>query len=315
MIRTLIIALISIFAFGTVMHLLEPENFPTIFSGIWWAVITASTVGYGDYVPATIMGKMTGILLILTGAGFLSSFFVSLSAASVTKQNDFLEGKSAFKGKDHIIVIGWNERAKEIIHSLYHQNNTISIALIDETLEKNPLKYKHIHFIKGRSNQDEVLIKASIDKAKKVIITADPNKGELLADMHSILTLLTVKGLHPFVPCIVEILTHEQIENAKRAGADQIIETNMITSFIMLQSITSHDMVTSFLELLNQMTDRKLMYQDADIEDVEKDYNEIGIRFLHNGRILLGIKRGDSTLLNPPRPFMIEKNDQLIVIS
>ena len=297
------------------MHLLEPGNFPTIFSGIWWAVITASTVGYGDYVPETITGKITGILLILTGAGFLSSFFVSLTTAAATKQNDILEGKAAFKGHDHMIVIGWNERAKEIINALYLQDEAVSIALIDETLEKNPLPNKHLHFIKGRPNQDEVLVKASISRAKKVIITADPNKGELQADMHSIITLLAVKGLHPTVPCIIEILTHEQVNNAKRAGADEVIETNMISSFVMLQSITSHVLDGSFLELLYRLADKKLLYQEADIEEIEQDYNEIMARFFEKGRILLGIKRGNNILLNPPRPFKIEENDQLIILT
>ena len=92
--RTFIIVLISILIFGTFVHVLEPSAFPTIFDGIWWAVITASTVGYGDFVPETTGGRLTGMLLILTGAGFLSSFFVSLAATTVTRQNDILEGKS-----------------------------------------------------------------------------------------------------------------------------------------------------------------------------------------------------------------------------
>lgn len=314
MLRIFIIVFISIFGFGTVIHLLEPAAFPTVFDGIWWAVITASTVGYGDFVPETIPGKIAGMILILTGAGFLSSFFVSLAATTVTKQNDILEGKSVYKGSGHMIIIGWNERSKGIIHALCRQNTLISIALIDESLEKNPLSSKNVHFIKGRPNQDEILIKAGITKASKVIITADQDKGELQADMHSIITLLAVKGLNTFVPCIVEILTHEQIENAKRAGADEIIETNIITSFIMLQSISSQDMVTSFLDLLYQMSDRKLVYQDVLLEDIEKDYTTIGIEHLKNGKVLLGIKRGEATILNPPQPFSIEKNDQLILL-
>lgn len=312
--RTLIIVLISIILFGTFVHLLEPSVFPTIFDGIWWAVITASTVGYGDFVPETTAGRITGMVLILTGAGFISSFFVSLATTTATKQNDILEGKSAYKGSGHMIVIGWNERSKEIIRALCRQNSQVSLALIDETLQKNPLSNKNVHFVKGRANLDDVLLKAGIEKASKVIITADQNKRESEADMHSIVTLLAVKGLNPFVPCIVEILTHEQLENAKRAGADEIIETNMITSFIMLQSISTHEMVTSFLDLVYQMSERKLVYQEVSWEDIDKDYTTIGMEQLKEGNVLLGIKRGNATILNPPQPFMLEKNDHLILI-
>ena len=136
--RTFIIAISSIAFFGILIHLIEPRNFPTIFDGIWWAIITASTVGYGDYVSHSAIGKIAGILLIITSAGFLSSFFVTLATTAATRQNDLFEGKAHFKGSDHFVMIGWNERSKEIIQSLLSEKKLVSIALIDATLSHNP---------------------------------------------------------------------------------------------------------------------------------------------------------------------------------
>ncbi|WP_338449255.1 potassium channel family protein [Niallia oryzisoli] len=315
LLRTFIIATGLITVFGTFVHFLEPENFPTVFDGIWWAVITASTVGFGDYVPRTYIGKAAGILLIITSAGFLSSFFISLATTAASRQNDHLEGKAAFKGSDHYIIIGWNERTREIIHSLINKKNPVTIALIDETLKEHPVSsFRNVYFVQGRPNQDQVLHKANISMAKKVIITADPAKDELQADMHTILTLLAVKGLSPHIETIVEILTNEQIANANRAGADEIIQTNLLTSFIMLQSITSQDIITSFLDLLYQLTEKKLVFTEADYGEIETDYMTLSLRLIQEGRLLLGIKRGGATILNPPHPFLIEKHDQLIII-
>jgi len=128
-------------------------------------------------------------------------------------------------------------------------------------LDQNPLPNHNVHFVKGVCNQDLVMLQANIHTAQKVIITADTNSGELQADMNTILTLLTVKGLNPDVETIVEILTNEQMANAKRAGADEIIQTNILTSFVMHQSITSQDMVTSFLDLLYQLSEEKVIFQ------------------------------------------------------
>lgn len=314
LVRTFIIAISSMVIFGTLVHFIEPNTFPTIFDGIWWAIITASTVGYGDYVPTTIIGKIAGSLLILTSAGFLSSFFITLAATAVTRQNDRLEGKVKFKGKDHLIIIGWNERSREIIYSITNNENILSISLIDESLSKNPLPDR-VHFVQGRPSQDEVLIKAGIETAKKMIITSDPTKDEIQADMNTILTLLAVKGLNPHIETIIEILTKEQVANANRAGADEIIQTNILTSFVMLQSIKSQDMVTSFLELLYQLSEEKITFREVMNEDLEKNYMDIGIRLLREGKILMGVKRGEATILNPPEPFIIEKHDQLIIIS
>ena len=133
--------------------------------------------------------------------------------------------------------------------------------------------------------------------------------------MHTILTLLAVKGLNPQVESIVEILTNEQIANAHRAGADEVIQTNILTSFVMLQSISSQAMVTSFLDLLYQLTEKKLVFQEVTPEDIELDYTTVATRLLNEGRSLLGIKRGEATFLNPQQPFLIEKHDHLIIIT
>ena len=75
LVRILVMALLVFLSFGISIHFLEPQTFPTIFDGIWWAIITASTVGYGDYVPHTLLGRLTALILILFGVAFVSSYF------------------------------------------------------------------------------------------------------------------------------------------------------------------------------------------------------------------------------------------------
>ncbi|EOR24282.1 Ion transport 2 domain-containing protein [Niallia nealsonii AAU1] len=291
-IRVLTISLTIIILFGFFITFIEPETFPTIFEGIWWAIITTSTVGYGDYAPITVLGRITGMLLILTGVGFLSTYLVTLATAAVAKQNAYLEGKTTYKGQNHLIIIGWNERSKLIIHSIIKDQENIPITLVDESLTTNPVP-ETIHFVRGNSNLDSVLLKANIMTASKVIITADQNKEELQADMHSILSLLAIKGLNAKIPCIVEILTAEQIQNAKRAGADEIIETNSLTSFVMHNSLTSQDTMIAFLELLNQLKDKKLQFIPlTNIHGELGDYLILNNYLLADGKLLLGVKRG-----------------------
>jgi voltage-gated potassium channel len=230
LLRILLIAVSLILLFGWVIHFIEPNNFTSLFDGIWWAIITTSTIGYGDFVPKTFLGKIVGIALIFIGAGFISTYFISLATSAISKQNHFVEGKLTFHGGGHIIIIGWNERSREIIQSIINNVDHKNIVLIDETLNENPLPGKAVHFLQGRPSKDEVLLKSNLRTAKKVLITADQHKDEYQSDMNSILALLAIKGLCPELPCIIEILTSEQVENARRAGADIIIETNQIVS-------------------------------------------------------------------------------------
>lgn len=61
-----------IFASGGIWlaeHKVQPEAFGSIFHSMWWAVATLTTVGYGDVVPITILGKTFGALVTILGVG------------------------------------------------------------------------------------------------------------------------------------------------------------------------------------------------------------------------------------------------------
>jgi voltage-gated potassium channel len=62
---------------GTVMHHLEavaqPEAFGSLWSSIWWAVVTMTTVGYGDMSPVTHAGQAVTMVLMLTSIGIVGA--------------------------------------------------------------------------------------------------------------------------------------------------------------------------------------------------------------------------------------------------
>lgn len=61
---------------ASLMHSIEgkvqPESFGSIIQAFWWAVVTMTTVGYGDVVPVTAMGKMISTFIMLTGVGLVA---------------------------------------------------------------------------------------------------------------------------------------------------------------------------------------------------------------------------------------------------
>ena len=68
----LVLMVASSLAMYSVEHTAQPEVFSNAFSGIWWAVSTLLTVGYGDIYPITTLGKMLSICITFLGVGMVA---------------------------------------------------------------------------------------------------------------------------------------------------------------------------------------------------------------------------------------------------
>jgi len=70
---------------GLLMTVVDTDNFPSIGSGLWWAVQTVTTVGYGDDVPANLTGRLVAVLVMLLGIAFLTVITASITGTFVSR--------------------------------------------------------------------------------------------------------------------------------------------------------------------------------------------------------------------------------------
>ena len=69
-----------------VFTIAEPSVHGSYGGGLWLAVTTAATVGYGDLSPETVIGRVTAIALMLAGIGLLSTLAGSIAAAFIGQE-------------------------------------------------------------------------------------------------------------------------------------------------------------------------------------------------------------------------------------
>ena len=82
-------------------HDAQPENFRNAFSGLWWAVATLTTVGYGDIYPITPLGRFLGAIIAILGIGVVAVPTSILSAGFMeTLNKQIAEAEEAEKAKD-----------------------------------------------------------------------------------------------------------------------------------------------------------------------------------------------------------------------
>jgi voltage-gated potassium channel len=70
---------------GLLMTLIDHENFPSLGAGLWWAVQTVTTVGYGDHVPESAGGQILAALVMLLGIGFITVITAAITSTFVAQ--------------------------------------------------------------------------------------------------------------------------------------------------------------------------------------------------------------------------------------
>ncbi len=80
---TIVITLVA----GLVMTVVDRGNYPSIGEGLWWAVQTTTTVGYGDNVPTTVAGRLVAVLVMFFGIGFLTVITAAITSTFVARSN------------------------------------------------------------------------------------------------------------------------------------------------------------------------------------------------------------------------------------
>ena len=209
------------------------SNIHSVWDGIWWAVVTVATVGYGDRFPISVGGRIVGFVLMFFGVGMMSLLTATIASIFVEKKIMEDKGLETVKVKDHLIICGWNQHTEEVLAGLttYGLTGDAPIVLINELsvdeIGSLRLKYKkfNLKFLRGDYVREDVLLRANIAGARFAVIMADVSGGHSLerTDERTALTALTIKYLAPQVKTIAELLDGENRQHLKRANVEEII--------------------------------------------------------------------------------------------
>ncbi len=146
------------------------DNFSTF---IYFLMVTASTVGYGDHSPETAMGKWVVILFVIPGG---LSLFAALIGRLATGMVEYwragILGKRRVGVENHIVLLGWNgQRTMHLIRMLQHEEEgKRPIVLCSRSDIENPLPGE-IGFVKVSSYTDsQEMEKAAIETASCIVV-------------------------------------------------------------------------------------------------------------------------------------------------
>jgi voltage-gated potassium channel len=86
------------FVAAIVIRIVDPDNFPSLGLAIWWALQTVTTVGYGDVVPTTTVGRVIGGIEMVLGISFIT--FLTAGVTSIVIQRGSAKAQAVERAQD-----------------------------------------------------------------------------------------------------------------------------------------------------------------------------------------------------------------------
>jgi len=324
LVRFIIIGVSTIFIASTIFYFVEKPKDPdiTLWSSIWSAFFTMVSADFVEAKPTTFLGKIIVTFLIFFGIAFVST--VTATFATVMVINKMKEGKGmkSIKFKNHIIICGWNNRARSIVEEIIElsKENPKPIVIVAD-LEENPMldvEFKDINFVRGNPSDEDVLIRAGIKNADTAVVIADTSGGKKLddADARTILTVLTIETLNRDVYSCAEIIDGENIKHLKHANVDEVIVSGEYTCKLLANAALSHGISSVISELITSDEGCEIYRcrMPKDLIGKGFDYSFSYLRERHKA-IPIGVMRESKPILNPASDFTFKEGDDIVVIA
>jgi voltage-gated potassium channel len=257
--RLFIVDKLGIFSFSVflvafssvIMHLLEPETFPGLFDAFWYVMTTVTTVGYGDFYPVTVTGRLYAVFIFLFGIGIAGLAIGKLVEVLGAHRRMKEEGRMEFRGKNHFVMIGWSEKAKYAISEIIETHPEIEVVLIDG-LPVTPIPHKRVHYIQGDPSEERILMMANLKEASSVLVFSDDSiQDSALTDGKTLLIVTSVERLAPHIHSTVEIKREEHIKNFRHAKVDEFVLSHETVSRMAVRSAFSQGITEIYTQLLS----------------------------------------------------------------
>ena len=285
---------------------------------LYMLVITFATIGYGDIVPITDLGKVFTICIVISGftagvysIGKISAFFAEGELSNLLKQRKMNKVLDTMKG--HYIVCGYGKTGRRVLDDLLRKG--YEVVVIESNQERNEklreiYDKKFIH-LEGDGTNDDVLIQAGIKRAKILI-------SVLSTDAENLFVTLSAKDLNKDIKVITRIDETNSEGKFKKAGADFIVSPIEIATDRIISIATTSTDFFSFVDFAGAKEELKeykfgLVEIDTGSDLINKTYREANIPQRTN-LVVIGFYSSMSELqVNPKADNLIKLGDKLLV--
>ncbi len=289
------------------------EQGATWLDALFMTVTTITTIGYGEIIHLNNVGRIFTIFIAIFGIGSLFySFTVVMDNLVSSRLIDPLGEKrlqrEIDKLKEHIVIAGLGRVGKQAASELYEAG--IPFVIVDPGIDAQHYAHQHdyLHII-GDATDDEVLLRAGIQRANGLIVTTSDDASNLYI-------VLSARVLKSDLKIVSRAVDDASIPKLVRAGADRAISPYAIGGRRLAHLILSPSVV-DFFDTVIRRGEESLNLEGIEVPPEAK---AIGTSLAslqareRTGANILVILRENRVLPNPDMEMILAAGDQLLAL-
>jgi voltage-gated potassium channel len=200
--------------------------------GVWWAMVTLTTVGYGDAYPVTAGGRLVAGLVMVLGVGLVGTFTAKIAAVLVERRIREGRGLGEAELSGHLVVVGWKADMVDLVEGLLRAQPGLdpkTVVLVngagESANEELRRRFPGLGYVHGDTVDPAVLDRAGATRARRVVVLADESvpRSDQETDARTVMTVMNVENLAPEVYTCAEVLGHTFVEQLRVTHCDEIV--------------------------------------------------------------------------------------------
>jgi len=287
---------------------------------IWYAFVTVTTVGYGDFSPATIGGRyLIAIPLMFFGIGLLGYILSLAASALIEARSKEIKGMAKINLIDHLLICNYPNlnTIQRIIKELAADGSfrDRDIVIVDDELEELPaplhgLKDPEVHFVRGNPSCQETLDQANVMYARDALILS--KSEDAMSDARNVVITLAIEDCNSTIRTVTQCVDPSTKEVLKRAHCDGIVCTTQFDVLFLSQEILDPGASSVVAELTSNLKGQQIYVTEWKSQNTS--FVNVANGCLNRGHLAIGVRRLGENQLNPPNDFMVRKTDEIITI-
>jgi voltage-gated potassium channel len=323
----IILAFISLFVIvsSSFIYVLEKGavsgDFESLGDAVWWSFVTITTVGYGDKVPITSMGRVVGVFLMLGGIVTIALPSGIIASAMTQKFISIREGRlSMRKFKNHVVICGWNNSAEQLMKEFEKTQKREQWDVVAVTLKPpNEIDSNRVILKQGDFTKETVLNDVNVKDAHYVIVVAEELRGisDESIDARSFLACNLIHHINPDIYIIAQLLNTENAGILKKTVKNvEVIISDDITGGLLSSSLITPG-TSKLVNTMISSTSENIVKISLDKLDAKFNTFRELLNFCRkppDNWLPLAIERDGEIIINPKDDMEIMDGDQMFCI-